>query len=739
MVSNDFSRLTTRWTQLMRDTNWFTSAADYWVDTCQKSLIYTDILRRRGNIYIEHASQGMPPVLVFDYETIVDGRQLERPVNYALVSIIDRRSQERQGPKKQTERRKKEEISAAQADKRPIVIIDPRAGHGPGIGGSKRDSEIGIALDAGHPVYFIIFYPQPVKGQTLADVRDAEVLFLETVAQRHPQAEKPAVIGNCQGGWAAALIGGSRPDVAGPMVFNGSPLSYWGGVEGANPMRYRGGLCGGAWVTSMANDLGNGRFDGAHLVAGFEDLNPANTYWSKQYNVYTHCDTEENRYLSFERWWNGFYLMNAEEIHFIVDSLFIGNKLETGELVLEDGTTVDLKKMQGPIVVFASRGDNITPPQQALNWIVKVYHSVEEIKRHGQVIVYMVHENIGHLGIFVSAKVARKEHKQIIGSFDMLDYLAPGLYEMVIDETPLARGDGAAAVRFEERDMDHIMGLDDGFEDEEDFKPAAYLSQVNDQIYRTLWSPWVKMAISEPVAEWIRQVHPLRLSKYLLSDMNPLMLPVRALAETAKEHRRKAEPDNPFLAFEKDCADGIVDALNLFRDVRDTSQEFIFKMLYGNAWMKWLFSEPAGSDAAPRQLSSTDDARQRLQREAASGGFEEAAVRVIILLLKADRIFERSEYQAARQVVLEHKTLRKIAPFDLKRIAKQQAMILQADEDLALETLPHLLQSKAQRREVLRIAEQILTNEKDLPNQAKTVVYKRIQAILAGKRSQSAL
>jgi hypothetical protein len=94
------------------------------------------------------------------------------------------------------------------------------------------------------------------------------------------------------------------------MIFNGSPLSYWGGVEGANPMRYRGGLHGGVWLTSLCCDLGNGRFDGANLVGGCEDLNPANTYWKKLYHVYANVATEENRFLEFEKWWGGFFKMN---------------------------------------------------------------------------------------------------------------------------------------------------------------------------------------------------------------------------------------------------------------------------------------------------------------------------------------------------------------------------------------------------------------------------------------------
>ena len=267
-----------------------------------------DIMRKRGNTYLDHLSRGQPPVLVFDYETIIDGRDLDPPVNYSLVRIIDRRGtrpdrrQKTDRPSDSaTEKRQPASDRRQMApgcmgqnveSNRPILIIDPRAGHGPGIGGSKLDSQIGMSLNAGHPVYFLVFSTYPEPGQTLADVWRAEIRFLEEIRRRHPDAPKPAVIGNCQGGWAAALIGAERPDITGPMAFNGSPLSYWGGVEGINPMRYFGGLLGGTWINSFLSDLGNGLFDGANLVANFENLNPANTIWTKQYNLYAGVDTE---------------------------------------------------------------------------------------------------------------------------------------------------------------------------------------------------------------------------------------------------------------------------------------------------------------------------------------------------------------------------------------------------------------------------------------------------------------
>ena len=186
--------------------------------------------------------------------------------------------------------------------KRPFVVVDPRAGHGPGIGGFKADSEIGVALKAGHPCYFIGFLFDPVPGQTIEDIALAEAVFLETVIARHPNTDgKPCVIGNCQAGWAVMILAALRPELFGPIIIAGTPLSYWAGVKGQYPMRYSGGLLGGSWLTALTGDLGAGIFDGAWLVQNFENQNPANTLWTKQYNLYSKVDTEADRYLGFEK------------------------------------------------------------------------------------------------------------------------------------------------------------------------------------------------------------------------------------------------------------------------------------------------------------------------------------------------------------------------------------------------------------------------------------------------------
>ncbi len=407
----------------------------YGRDVWERTILFWDTLRQRADNMIAHERAGKPPLLNFDYEILLDARQFERPVNYALARI--------------TRYEDKCIEDCLDPAKPPVVVVDPRAGHGPGIGGFKRDSEVGIAMHEGHPVYFVLFYPDPVPGQTIADVLQALRRFVMEVSNRHEGAA-PILYGNCQAGWAIAILAADCEGLVGPAVLNGSPLSYWGGEPGINPARVSGGLLGGAWLTHLTADLGNGRFDGAWLVQNFETLKPE-AIWDKYANLFTHIDQERDRFLEFERWWNGFYFLSREEMLAIVENLFIGNKFEQGLLRVCDYCYADLRRIRNPLVIFASHGDNITPPHQALGWIPIVYGSTEELKRAGQRIVYLINPHVGHLGIFVSASVARLEHRAILEHLDGISALAPGLYEMKIDN-PTGNPDckqEAYSVRFE--------------------------------------------------------------------------------------------------------------------------------------------------------------------------------------------------------------------------------------------------------------------------------------------------
>ena len=515
--------------------------------------------------------------------------------------------------------------------KRPFVIVDPRAGHGPGIGGFKADSEIGVAMKAGHPAYFIGFLPEPQPGQTILDVAAAEAVFLEAVIARHPEAEgKPCVIGNCQAGWAVMILAALRPELFGPIIIAGTPLSYWAGVRGQNPMRYSGGLMGGSWMTALAGDLGAGIFDGAALVQNFEAQNPANTLWTKQYNLWSKIDTEPDRYLEFEKWWGGHITLNAEEMQWIVDELFVGNHLAAGDIRTPDGTAVDLRSIRSPIVVFCSKGDNITPPQQALDWILDLYDSVDDIRAWGQTIVYTVHEQVGHLGIFVSAGVAKKEHDEFASNIDLIDVLPPGLYEAVltpkgeaVDNPDLVTGEWV--MRCEARTLDDIraMGGND-LADERKFAAAARLSEINLALYRTFAQPAVRAMVTPPIAEAMRRMHPLRISYEVFGPRNPWLAWVDSAAERVRASRRPSEAGNPLLAAQAALSQQIVDGFEAYRRGVERVSEDAFHAVYGTPALQAALGIDTESARPPRKAPAERAPQDacRAPHRAARGGHD---------------------------------------------------------------------------------------------------------------------
>jgi pimeloyl-ACP methyl ester carboxylesterase len=668
------------------------SAVEYMTDAGQRSVLFLDILRRRGDQYQDHLAQTAPHVLQYAAELIIDGRKLDEPVNYALVRII---------PPKDVE---------INLERRPFIVVDPRAGHGPGIGGFKADSEIGVAMKAGHACYFIGFLPEPMPGQTIERIAYAEAQFIEKVISRHPNADgKPCVIGNCQAGWAVMILASLRPELFGPVIIAGAPLAYWAGVHGKYPMRYSGGLLGGSWLTALAGDLGAGKFDGAWLVQNFESQNPSNTLWTKQYNVFSKVDTEADRYLEFERWWGGHVNLNAEEIQFIVDELFIGNNLAAGRIKMSDGKTVDLRNIKSPIVVFCSKGDNITPPQQALHWILDLYADVDEIRAYGQTIVYTVHESIGHLGIFVSGGIAKKEHAELSSNIDLIDVLPPGLYEATFeakgaDTTNADLAAGQWVMRCEARTLDDIRAMGGNSpEDERRFAAAKRVSEINLAAYQKFVQPWIKGMVKPQVAEMMRNLHPLRLQYEAFSGQNPFMAMVKSLAEQVSEDRKQVSTDNPFLAFQEQVSKQIVNALDSWRDSQEALSEATFLAVYGSPALQAAVGiDPQSAPSRRQEMSAAH--RAMLQKRVAElksrigeGGVREAAIRGLLYVGSARGMADERSLEALRNV-RRNDTGTRLTLTEFKMLVREQFFMLLLDQEGALAAIPKLLRDHESER-----------------------------------------
>ncbi len=698
----------------------------YATDAAQRSVLFLDTMRERGNNYLKHVQAGQPPLLHFSYETVMDGRQFERPVNYALLKITPPEGVE------------------VDPKRRPYIIIDPRAGHGPGIGGFKDDSQVGVALRDGHPVYFVIFFRDPEPGQTLLDVCEAEKQFVRKVRSLHPDSPKPAIVGNCQGGWAAMMVAASDPEDTGPIVINGAPMSYWGGAwqdgAGDNPMRYAGGNLGGTWLSSLTADLGNGIFDGAYLVENFENLNPANTFWDKYYHLYANVDTEPPRFLEFERWWGGFFLMNREEIEWITRNLFVGNKLWKGETKMKGGKMFDLRDIRAPIVLFASMGDNITPPQQAFNWVADVYGSTDEIKARGQVIVGLLHQDIGHLGIFVSGKVAKKEHAQIVSVLKSIEALPPGLYAMSIKEVSGRGGKTEYEVEFTEHSLEEIAARLNRFEraDERPFEAVAAISEFNQRAYELFLQPFVQSMSNEYSAKLQRQFHPLRWQRWVMSGLNPFLGWVGPAAEWVRAQRKPAEPDNLGVQLEKLGSAAISASLEYYRAMRDATSEAMFFQTYGNVFSLYIAdkaeAEARGEHIAEgRELPFVKEALASI----AEGGYAEAVARVACLLARKGEPLMLSKLQMRQDLIRTYgELLPKVTPEEWRRIRGEQEIIVRYEPEKAMATLPELLSTPGDKERLAALARALLGDERVQRSEEQLAMVERIGTTLRGTKAK---
>ncbi|WP_051955895.1 DUF3141 domain-containing protein [Beijerinckia mobilis] len=663
-------------------------AQDYAADRAQRAVLTLDTLRERGDTFFVHEAEGCPPVLIYDYDVVVDGRSLPRPCNYALLKI------------------KPPQGVTIAADKRPYIIIDPRAGHGAGIGGFKMDSQVGVALKTGHQVYFVSFTRAPEPGQTLADVTRAEAGFVRYVQEQHPDAPKPVVIGNCQGGWATLILGASNPDLTGPLVLNGAPVETWSGEIGVNPMRYNAGLFGGEIQPMLMSDLGDGLFDGAWLVLNFEMLNPGRTWFRKYYDLFEKVDTERSRFLEFEKWWSGFFLLNEAEIVWIVRQLFVGNKLARNEAFLEHGRLLDVKQVRSPIIVFASHGDNITPVKQAINWIIDAYTDETEIRIRGQRIIYMIHEKIGHLGIFVSSSIAKREHTEVSSTLKTIEALAPGLYEMMIDEITGEGQDAHFRVSFAERKLSDLPGYSDGREDEVPFAAVQRLSELQGELYDVFLRPWVQATVTQATAELGRALHPLRLQRAMFSSRNPLIAPVEQLAKSVGEARKPVEKDNLFVLMEKLLADALEQTFDIFRDLRDAWYEVTFFSLYATPMMHWFGRDYSfeRTHKSKQELVALPEVQSALLH-VNSGGFIEAVIRMLILLAEARGTVRRDRLERSARVLTQDEPFRSLPIATRAQIIHEQSLIVEYAGEAAIDALPEMLRTPEERRKAVAVVQ----------------------------------
>ena len=255
---------------------------------------------------------------------------------------------------------------------------------------------------------------------------------------------------------------------------------------------------------------------------------------------------------------------------------------------------------------------------------------------------------IGHLGIFVSSGVARKQHGEFSSNIDFIDTLPPGLYEAVF-EARTADSIGADLIsgdwvmQCERRTLDDIRALGgNDSADERRFVTAARVSEINLALYRTFAAPLVRAMTSAQVAEWARRIHPLRLQYEIFSDANPFMAIVKNTADHVRKARKPVANDNPYLALQGILSEQIIAGLDTWRQMAETLAERTFLTFYGSPLLQAAVGIDPADDRPHRKAGKPPLHRELLQNRIAelkngiaTGGLRECLVRGMIYIAAA--------------------------------------------------------------------------------------------------------
>jgi hypothetical protein len=375
---------------------------------------------------------------------------------------------------------------------------------------------------------------------------------------------------------------------------------------------------------------------------------------------------------------------------------------------------------------------------QALRWIADVYRDEQEIKSLGQTIVYLLHDQIGHLGIFVSGAIAKKEHTEIATTLEMIEAVAPGLYEMKITGHEGSGSNEEWQVELVERKIADIRTLS-GEASNEAFPAVAKISEMNQHLYDVLAAPVVRQFATEAGAETRRQLSPMRTRRYLFSDMNPFMMPIRAMAGFARDHRAPAAADNPFLALEKAWADGVERSIDAWRDARDAWMESAFHAIYGGLAAVGVTGDDsaAEAEAARRSLAVEPAHLPEARARVAVGGYAEAVIRMMILLADARGGVRRSRLARSNTLLTTEPPFAGMPPSARQAMIREQTMIVTLLREEALAALATLLPTAAERRKALAAVEHVAGPDEELGDKAREMLG-RMREVL-GTRPKAAV
>jgi len=295
----------------------------------------------------------------------------------------------------------------------PTVVLPPQAGHHSCIVDySREQSQMATIKAAGLERAYSLEWigaTEETKDTTVEDYVDFIEHSIEAIG-----GGPVNLIGDCQGGWLAAIYAALHPERVNTLTLAGAPIDFHAGggviVEWVKALCAHGDI---SFYEALVASSG-GVMPGRRILDGFIAIKPENEI-AKQVGLLSGLRDPNHleRYREFEDWFKWTQDLPGAFYLWVVDELFRQNKLVAGDLVV-GGTNVDLQRLKMPLFLLGGETDHITPPAQ-------VFAVAGHASTPARNVVKRTTSG-GHLGLFMGHEALREHWPPILA--DVLKHSA---------------------------------------------------------------------------------------------------------------------------------------------------------------------------------------------------------------------------------------------------------------------------------------------------------------------------
>jgi poly(3-hydroxybutyrate) depolymerase len=289
--------------------------------------------------------------------------------------------------------------SAAPPGLVPTLVLPPQAGHDSCIVDFSADqSQMGAIRDAGLTKALTLDWIGATSETAGATIDD----YLQVVDRAVEHCGGRAnLIGDCQGGWLAAIYAALNPERVHTLTLAGAPVDFHAGEPVIHEALQRLTPGGDMHFYEALVASGGGVFKGEHMLSGFITIKPGDEI-ARQLELLLNVRSFAyvSRYREFEDWFKHTQDIPGAFYLWIVRHLFRDNELVRGLLEI-GGRRVELRHLRMPLYLLAGAKDHITPPGQVFAVANFASTPEEDVRRDVA--------PGGHLGLFMGHQ-ALAEH-----------------------------------------------------------------------------------------------------------------------------------------------------------------------------------------------------------------------------------------------------------------------------------------------------------------------------------------